>query len=246
MKISLMTHIVAGYPTMAECEKIALTMADCGVSYIEIQIPFSDPIADGKTILKANTKSLENGTTPDDCFDLIKRLKRRIKIPILLMTYFNILFNYGVEKFCRKAQKAGCYGLIVPDIPFDEESHEHYLKFCKKYDLKAIQVISPITPARRLKKIAKAADGFVYCVSAFGTTGERLVLNADLDFYLDKVRKYIDLPIALGFGISNKQQVLAAGRKADIVVVGSKILNIYNNSSRGEGIGSIKSFLESF
>jgi tryptophan synthase alpha subunit len=115
-KIKLMTHIVAGYPSMAESEKIALAMAESGVSFIEIQIPFSDPIADGPTIMDANEKSILNGTTPEDCFHLIAKLKKQIKTPILIMSYFNIIFNYGLEKFCKKAQENGIYGLIIPDV----------------------------------------------------------------------------------------------------------------------------------
>jgi tryptophan synthase alpha chain len=233
-KIQLMTHIVAGYPTMDECEKIALKMASSGVSFIEIQIPFSDPIADGKTILSANMQALKNGTTPDDCFALMKRLKKSIKIPLLFMTYFNIPFVYGLEKFCKKAKEVGCYGFIIPDIPLDEEEHEHYLELCKKYDLKAIQVISPITESERLKKIAQVAEGFVYCVSRLGTTGERAELDSRLGDYLDKVREHIDLPLALGFGISTQEHVQAAAAKADIVVMGSKIINLYNETKENK------------
>lgn len=244
-KTILMTHIVAGYPSMKECKKIALTMAKSGVAFIEIQIPFSDSIADGKTILDANIKALQNNITPDDCFNLMSSLKKQIKIPLLFMTYFNIPFNYGLEKFCKKARESGCFGLIIPDMPIDEEDYEHYLALCKKYNLKAIQIISSITPVRRLQKIAKVAEGFVYCVSRLGTTGETARLNPELNSYLKTVRKYIKIPIALGFGISNKVQVESCRKYADIVVIGSKILNIYNQSKRGEGIAKIKDFLQS-
>lgn len=236
-----MTHIVAGYPDMKKCEKIAVCMAKSGVSFIEIQIPFSDPIADGPTIMAANEKALSNGTTPEDCFKLIKRLKRKIKIPILIMSYFNILFNYGVEKFCEKAGKSGVYGLIIPDIPIDEEKHEHYLGACKKNKIHPIQVISPITTETRLKKLGEVASGFVYCISTAGTTGERKKLNPELENYLKRVRKTIKLPLALGFGISNRDQVMEASRHADIVVIGSKIINLYNETRK---IEEIKKFLE--
>lgn len=243
-KTVLMTHIVAGYPTMEESEKIAISMAKSGVSFIEIQIPFSDPIADGATIMAANTKALKNGITPADCFALMKRLKRKIKIPLIFMTYFNIPFNYGLEKFCAHARESGCYGLIIPDIPIDEERHEHYIKLCKKYKMHPIQVISPITPDVRLKKIAEKASGFVYCVSRHGTTGERKELSRGLDKYLKKVRKFIKIPLALGFGISNKMQVKMAAQKADIVVIGSAILNLYDAAPKDKKIESVKSFIE--
>lgn len=245
--MKLMTHIVAGYPTLEESEKIALAMYESGASFIEVQMPFSDPIADGSTIMKANEVALKNGMTTQKCFELIKRLKGGIPIPvsapILIMTYFNIAFNYGLEKFCATAAKAGVYGLIIPDIPIDEEKTENYISLCKKHGLHPIQVVSPITPDKRLKALSKVASGFVYCVSAYGTTGTRDVLNRNLDRYLSKVRKFIKLPLAVGFGISTKEQVKTAAQKADIVVIGSKILNLYDEA-KTDKIMKIKGFLK--
>lgn len=241
--IKLMTHVVAGYPTMDECEKNVLAMAETGVSFIEIQIPFSDPIADGTTIMQANEKAILNGVTPEDCFKLIERLKKKIETPILIMTYCNILLQYGIDKFCKKAKENKVYGLIVPDLPIDEEKYEHYLALCKKYNLHAIQIISPITPKNRLQKIATIASGFVYCVSTFGTTGERNELNPILGSYLKNVRKCIKIPLALGFGISSKEQVWAALKHADIAVIGSKMINLCN-SSKENNATAIKKFLK--
>ncbi|MBI2463379.1 tryptophan synthase subunit alpha [Candidatus Peregrinibacteria bacterium] len=243
MKNNLMTHVVAGYPSMKNCEEIVMAMAKMGVAFIEIQIPFSDPIADGPTIMHANEQALLNGVTTEDCFKLIKRLKKEIDTPILIMTYFNIPFRYGLEKFCMKAQECQVYGLIIPDIPIDEEKYENYLGNCKKYGLHAIQIISLITPEKRLKRISKVASGFVYCVSTFGTTGEREQLNPDLGSYIKKVKKYIKTPLALGFGISSKDQVSMALKYADIAVVGSKIINILN-SSKKDTINELKIFLK--
>ncbi len=243
MKNKIMTHIVAGYPSMKECEEIAINMAKMEVSFIEIQMPFSDPIADGATIMKANEKVLSNGVTTEDCFKLIQRLNKKIKTPIIIMTYFNIPFRYGLEKFCKKAKECGVYGLIIPDIPIDEEKYENYLSKCKKYKLNAIQVISPLTPERRLKQISKNASGFVYCVSLFGTTGSRYQISPDIAEYIKKVKKHIKLPLALGFGISNRKQVTEALKYADIAVIGSKIINILN-SNKGLKTTAIKKFLQ--
>lgn len=225
-----MTHIVAGYPSLKKSEELLLLMAKNGADFIEIQIPFSDPIADGPTIMQANQKSLEAGTKVEDCFNLMKKASTKISVPLLFMTYFNILHHYGVEKFCKKAKECGCYGLIVPDMPIDEEPQEKYLENCEKYGLKAIQVISPLTPERRLKMIAKVTDGFVYCVSKFGTTGQEGELNPKLSSYLRKVKKYIKLPLAVGFGISSKAHVDAVCKEAEIAVIGSKIINILNEN----------------
>lgn len=241
----LMTHVVAGCPTIDECEKIVVAMANAGVGFIEIQMPFSDPIADGPTIMHANEQALSNGMTTGRCFELIQRLRKRIRTPILIMTYFNIPFRYGLETFCRKAKACGVYGLIIPDIPIDEEKREHYVALCKKYGLHAIQIISPITPVRRLKQIAEVASGFVYCVSTFGTTGERKNISTDIDSYIHTVKKYIKIPLALGFGISNKQQVQEALKYADIAVIGSKIINIIN-ASKGDKARTVKKFLLPF
>jgi len=244
-KINLMTHIVAGYPNIEESKKIALSLVEGGSSFLEIQIPFTDPIADGKVIQKANIEALKNNITPDDCFKLMSDIKKETSIPVLFMTYFNIPFRYGLEKFCKKAKRFGCYGLIIPDIPIDEEDSEHYIEICQENGLHAIQVISPITPARRLKKIAFVASGFVYCVSHTGLTGEDQTFSEGITDYLNKVRKYIKVPLALGFGISTKDHVLIAASKADIVVIGSKILNVYNESEKKEKTEDIKNFIES-
>ncbi len=227
----IMTHIVAGYPTMKKCEEIALLMAHSGVAYIEIQIPFSDPIADGPVIMRANQKALESGVKVRDCFELMKRLREKfdkegLMTELLFMSYFNILYKYGVEKFCKKAAECGCYGLIVPDIVIDEEKYDGYLKSCSKHELNAIQIISPLTSNERLKKIGKVARGFVYCVSRFGVTGDRSELNPKLKEHLQNIRRHIELPLAVGFGISNPSHIRAVHKNADIAVIGSKILKM--------------------
>ena len=238
-----MAHVVAGYPTIHECESTVLAMAQSGVAFIEIQMPFSDPIADGPTIMHANEQALSNGMTTRKCFQLIGRLKKKITTPLLIMTYYNVAFRYGLEKFCKQAVACGIYGLIIPDIPIDEEDYEHYIRTCKKYGLHPIQVISPITPPKRLKRIAAVASGFVYCVSTFGTTGARSTLNPDVRAYLHRVKQYIHIPVALGFGISNRHQVAMALKYADIAVVGSKIINILG-SAKGDNIRAVKNFLK--
>ena len=226
-----MTHIVAGYPSLKESGQVALLMCKYGVDFLEIQIPFSDPVADGPTIMAASQKALDGGVKVDDCFKLMGNLaeeckKNSAKTKFLFMTYLNLVHHYGVEKFCKKAQECGCYGLIIPDMPIDEEKSEKYLASCKKYGLKPIQIISPLTRTERLKKIANVARGFVYCVSRYGTTGQSKKLNPKLKNYLKKVRKYIKLPLAVGFGISNKAHMDAVWKEADIAVIGSKIINL--------------------
>lgn len=232
-----MTHIVGGYPDLKKSEELVVQMDKAGVSFIEIQIPFSDPIADGPTIMQANQDALDAGITPNDCFELMERLKEKVKVPLLFMTYFNVVHHYGVEAFCKRAHEAGAYGLIVPDMPLDEEEQDHFIEFCEKYDLHAIQVISPLTPDRRLKKIAEVASGFVYCVARKGTTGVQADVSDSLGPYLKNVRKFISLPLAVGFGISSKEQVEQVLEHADIAVMGSKVIKLVNEGKSPEKIG---------
>ena len=238
----LMTHIVAGYPTMKKCKDLAVLMAESAVDFIEIQIPFSDPVADGPTIMAANQVALDSGVKLADCFNLMRELNDTIDVPLLFMSYFNILHHYGVDRFCKEAAACGCYGLIVPDMPLDEEPNEGYLAACKKYGLNAIQVVSPLTKDERLKKIANVASGFVYCVSRFGTTGGNTKLNDDLAKYLSRVKNYINLPLAVGFGISSKKDVEMVHKNAEIAVIGSKVISLINDSKNYER--DVKDFLE--
>lgn len=239
----LMTHIVAGYPNFSESEKIALTMAKNGASFIEIQFPFSDPIADGPTILKANQVALEKGSTTEKSFQLLEKLSSKTDTPLLIMTYFNVAHAYGLEDFIKRAVKAGTYGLIIPDIPVDAESYDHFFSLCKKYKVHAVQVVSPLTPPARLKKIARHASGMLYCVASYGTTGERAKLNKQIASYLATVRKHIKIPLALGFGISTPEQAHQAAKHADIVVIGSKVINVYNNSKKDK-LQSVEQFIK--
>ena len=245
MQKQIMLHIVAGYPTLKKSEELAYVLAKSGADYIEIQIPFSDPVADGPTIMLANEESLKKGTRVKDCFLLMDNLSKKfrkegLKTKLLFMTYFNIVFNFGVENFCRSAKKAGCWGLIIPDITIDEEAHEQYFYIAKKHRLKAVQIVSPLTPVARLKKIAKSADGLVYCVSKYGTTGQSGSLNPKLTEYLARVKKQIKIPLAVGFGISEKKHLEAIWGKVEIAVVGSALMNAYI----GGEIKAVEKFLK--
>lgn len=241
-----MTHIVGGYPDLETSAKLIELMDAAGTSFIEVQIPFSDPVADGPTIMAANQQALANGTTPEDCFKLINQVTPKIKTPILIMTYYNIAFKYGLKEFCQRAQAAGVYGLIIPDIPLEEESYEHYLQTCQEYGLHAIQIVSPITPPERLAAISEVASGFVYCVARTGTTGATTELANHLDAYMARVKEHIKLPLALGFGISSPEQARQAAEYGDIVVIGSKVLNLYNQTegSEAEKLAAVKTFLD--
>lgn len=244
-RVGLMTHVVVGYPSIVATLQIIKTMADAGVDFIELQIPFSDPLADGPTIMKACEESLQQGTKVSDAFDIAKKASKQIFVPLLFMAYYNTVFCYGAEKFCRDAKKCGISGLIVPDMPIEEEAREHLFHFCKKHGLANIRVVSPVSTQKRLEKNALVATGFLYCTARQGITGVQGKINKNIETYLLRIKKTSSLPIAVGFGISKKEDVTAIGKHADIVVVGSALLDVINTSHPGQIHASIQSFIQS-
>lgn len=231
-RIGLMTHVVVGYPDLETTERVVKTMAENGADFVELQIPFSDPLADGPTIMKASEESLRNGTRVKDAFELMGRLSGKVEIPLLFMSYFNIVFKYGVERFCRDAKAAGASGLIVPDIPLEEEGEERFIENAEKNGLYSIRVISPASTEERLKKNAAAAKGFVYCMARQGITGAKKELDRDLTGYLKRVRNVFEVPLAVGFGISKKEHVEALRGYADVAIVGSAVIDLIGKSRK--------------
>ena len=229
-KLKIMTHVVVGYPSLEDTIRLVTTMEKAGVDMVELQIPFSDPLADGPTIMKACEASLARGTKVVDAFVVMEKLAKEVAIPLLFMAYYNTVFNYGVEKFCRDAKKAGCKGLIVPDVPIEEEENEHFIEMCKKHDLFNIRVVSPSSTDERLKKNAAVGTGFVYCTARQGITGVRDSLPADVTDYLKRVRKHFTIPLAVGFGISKREHIEALRDHADIAVIGSALIDEKNVS----------------
>jgi tryptophan synthase alpha chain len=246
---ALMTHVVLGYPTLNDSISIVQAMAEGGASLVELQIPFSDPMADGPTIMRANETALKNGVTPRDCMRALETLSRKVSVPLLFMSYYNLLFAYGgkgkqngLKHFLADAASAGGQGLIVPDLP-PEEKQEGYWTLPLNYGLVPIPLVSPLSSPARLKKIAATAKhGFVYCVSTTGTTGARQQLPADLQSYLTRVRKHFTLPLAVGFGISSAQHVRALAPYAEIIVVGSAMINLIAKTSPKQRLAAVCRF----
>lgn len=231
-RIGLMTHVVVGYPSIDETEKIIETLIKAGSDFIEMQIPFSDPIADGTTIMAASEQAIRNRSNVNKAFEMMQKVSKNTSIPLLFMSYYNIIFNYGVEKFCKKASQVGASGLIIPDIPPEEERYEKYLSYALKYNLYPIRVISPASSEARLKINAKVGKGFVYCISRYGITGANSSLDPKLGNYLKKIKNYFKIPLAVGFGISKKEHVRMLKSSADIAVVGSAVIDFINKKSR--------------
>jgi len=238
-EILLMTHIVLGYPTFEDSLKIIEVMVKSGVDLMELQIPFSEPIADGPVILRANQMSLSEGATVRKCLDYAQKAARRFDIPFLFMSYYNILFKYGVEQFAAKMAECNLKGAIVPDLP--PEEGEDYLNAMRRNNLAPIFIFSPTTPDSRMKYIASSARGFIYCVARKGVTGVDTDFSDQLETYLARCRNATDLPLALGFGVKEKTDVDFLIGKTDIAVIGSQTIRLIDKA----GTGAVGEFIES-
>ncbi|MBI4038557.1 tryptophan synthase subunit alpha [Candidatus Daviesbacteria bacterium] len=242
-RLGLMTHVVVGYPSLETTEFLVRVMEEAGVDFIELQIPFSDPLADGPIIMRACEKALENGTRVKDAFELASRLSKQVKISLIFMAYYNTVFKYGTKKFCQDAKNVGISGLIIPDIPLEEEQQEYFIKHCKEAGLKNIRVISPVSTLERLKKNAEVASGFVYCTARQGITGVKEELDPNIATFLDKVKKLFKIPVAVGFGISKREHLNQLFNYADIAVIGSAIIDVINKSEQNEIGKNINQFV---
>jgi tryptophan synthase alpha chain len=238
-EILLMTHIVLGYPTFEDSFKIIESMVNAGVDLMELQIPFSEPIADGPVILNANQKSLSRKTTVKKCMDFAHKVTRAFDVPFLFMSYYNILFKFGVERFTEAMAQNAIKGAIVPDLPPEEGSD--YLGAMERHNLVPIFIFSPTTPEERMKYLASFGKGFMYCVARKGVTGVDTDFSDQLKKYLARCRKATDLPLALGFGVKEKEDVDFLKGKADIAVVGSQTIRLVDQ----EGVWAVGEFIKS-
>lgn len=236
-KILLMTHIVMGYPNFKDCHRIVESMVKAGVDLMELQIPFSEPIADGPVILHANQKSLGNGTTVKGCLEFAKEVANSFPIPFLVMTYYNILFQYGVERFVSTMARDNIQGAIVPDLP--PEEGRDYLDAMAAHQRSPIFIFSPTTPPDRMKYIASCANGFIYCVARKGVTGAQTDFSEQLQSYLVRCRQATNLPLALGFGVKDKNDIDFLTGKVDIAVIGTQTIRLVEK----EGVGSVEPFI---
>ena len=239
--------VTCGDPNMETTERLVRALADAGASVIELGVPFSDPTAEGPVIQEANVRSLSNGTTTDDVFDLTRRLRAKgaaedpVKCPLVIMTYANVVFHYGIERFCENAADAGIDGLILPDVPFEEK--EEFASVCRRHGIAFISMIAP-TSDERIAMIAQDAEGFIYLVSSLGVTGTRSSITTDLPSIVEKIRSVTDVPIAIGFGISNPEQAHRMAETADGAIVGSAIVKIVAKEGT-DSVEPVREFAES-
>lgn len=235
--------ITCGDPDTDTTYNAVLEAVKNGADLIELGIPFSDPTAEGPVIQGANIRALAGGITTDKVFDLVRKIRKEVTIPLVFMTYANVVFSYGSERFIKTCSEIGIDGLIIPDIPYEEK--EEFEPFCAQYDVDLISMIAP-TSEDRIAMIAKEAKGFIYVVSSMGVTGMRSGITTDLNSVIGKIRENTDVPCAIGFGISNPSQAKDMSKLADGVIVGSAIVKILEQygtdapSKIGSFIGEMK------
>lgn len=236
--------ITCGDPDLETTAEVVREAVKNGADLIELGIPFSDPTAEGPVIQAANIRALSGGVTTDKVFDLVRELRTDVRIPLVFMTYANVVFSYGAERFISACKETGIDGLILPDLPYEER--EEFEPVCKKYGIALIPLIAP-TSENRIAMIAKAAEGFIYVVSSLGVTGERSEITTDIGAIVKIIRENTDLPCAVGFGISTPEQAKKMSALSDGAIVGSAIIKIIEKFGKdaaphvGEYVRSMKS-----
>lgn len=220
---AFIAFITVGDPDLETTERVVHAAVENGADLIELGIPFSDPTAEGPVIMEADEVALKAGTTTDKVFELTKKLRETITVPMVYMTYANVVFSYGCEKFAQKAADAGIDGLILPDVPYEEK--EEFTEVFDRYGLDLISMIAP-TSEDRIAMIAKEAKGFIYMVSSLGVTGTRSEITTDISAMTDLVKKNSEVPCAVGFGISTPEQAAGMAELSDGAIVGSAIIKI--------------------
>lgn len=245
---AFIAFITCGDPDLETTAAAVRAAAENGADLIELGIPFSDPTAEGPVIQGANLRALTGGVTTDKIFTFVKELRREVRIPMVFMTYANVVFSYGAERFISTCRDIEIDGLILPDLPFEEK--EEFLPLCRQYGVDLISLIAP-TSENRIAMIAGEAEGFLYIVSSLGVTGTRSEIKTDLDAIVDVVRQNTTVPCAIGFGISTPDQAMKMAALSDGVIVGSAIIKLLEKYGKdapkyiGEYVASMKNAIRS-
>ena len=237
---ALIAYLTVGYPSLETTYEAASVLADNGCDIIELGIPFSDPLADGATIQKANYQALQQGITPQICLEAASQLHQRIAAPLVFMSYYNPILSFGLEAFCRASAKAGIDGIIIPDLP-PEEGAELEAR-ASKHKLDLIYLLAPTSTEERVSLVAERCRGFIYLVSLTGVTGARQALPPGLEDFVGRVRQKAQQPLCVGFGVSNPEQAQRVAKIADGVIVGSRFLQLMEQDAT---LTSLKSFTKS-
>jgi tryptophan synthase alpha subunit len=242
-RTAFVAFVTVGYPTLDSTPDLVMALVEGGGDVIELGVPFSDPLGEGKTIQRSSAKALENGVTPSYCLDVVRELRAAgLEAPLVLMGYYNPIVAYGVERFCEDAAAAGADGMIIVDLP-PEESRDARAA-CLKHGLRLIYLLAPTSTDERIKAVSELASGFVYCMTVSGVTGARDELPPNLDEFIQRVRRFTPLPIAVGFGISQRKHFQAVGRVADAAVVGSAIIDEIDKAGSSDRAARLKEYAE--
>jgi tryptophan synthase alpha chain len=241
-RIALVAFLTAGYPSPAESDELFAAIVRGGADLIEVGVPFSDPIAEGRTIQRSSQVAIEHRVGLDDCLALVRRLRqaRSIAVPMLLMGYYNPIFHYGLDRFAADAAAAGVDGVIVPDLPTEES--DDLAAALRAHGLDFVFLLAPTSTDARIAAVAERASGFIYCVSLTGVTGSRAALP-DLRTYLARVRAATDLPLAIGFGISTPDHVRQVAALADGAIVGSALIDAIDAAPSSEKPAAAEAFV---
>ncbi len=224
---AFIAFITCGDPDLDSTKDLIYALERGGADLIELGIPFSDPTAEGETIQNANMRALASGTTTDKIFQMLTEIQ--VKIPLVFMTYANVVYHYGIENFAKKCQEVGISGLILPDVPYEEK--EEFAPLCEKHQVEFVSFIAP-TSHDRIATIAKESRGFVYCVSSLGVTGVRSEISVDVPSVVREIKSHTTTPVAVGFGISTPQQAKEMGKVADGVIVGSALVKLVEKEGK--------------
>lgn len=236
----LSIYFTAGYPKLNDTVSIIQNLENSGVEMIEIGLPFSDPLADGPTIQASSTQALQNGMTTEILFSQLENIRDHVKIPLLIMGYFNPILQYGVERFCKKCYEIGIDGLIIPDLPVDVY-HQEYLSIFEKYSLINIFLITPQTSEKRIRFIDSISNGFIYMVSSASTTGKQKSFGEDQENYFKRIAEMkLKTPLIVGFGISNRETFQIATSQTSGAIIGSAFVKFLNENS----IENIPTFIQ--
>jgi tryptophan synthase alpha chain len=222
-KKAFIPFITCGDPNLETTKKIILEMAKNGADLIELGIPFSDPTAEGPVIMEANIRALKNNITTDHVFDMVGQVSPMVSIPLVFMTYANVVYSYGIDRFFEKCKETGICGIILPDVPYEEKAE--FEDAALEYDVEFVSMVAP-TSEDRIDMISSGAKGFIYIVSSLGVTGTRKELNGNIKSLVERVRKNTNVPCAVGFGISTPEQAAEMANIADGAIVGSAIVRV--------------------
>jgi len=238
-RTALIPYITVGYPDTATTLKVVSLLAGSGCDIIELGIPFSDPLADGATIQRASYEALRQGVTPHLCLEVAKELRQQVEIPLVFMTYYNLVLKFGLEQFCSKCAEAGIDGLIIPDLP--PEEGQELEKSSRGHGLDLIYLLSPASTADRIRLVVGKASGFIYLVSLTGVTGARDELPQELEDFVARVRASTEKPLCVGFGVSTPEQAQRIAKVADGVIVGSRIIQLLDED---KSLKNVHSFIK--